>query len=87
MIFIGAVLAGLFFGFRELLPYLSAKATGSIKRRGYSGAVVRRADDPERFRRLLGNRLRGALAGFGIAALAVLAWLGLSFANVAATVR
>ena len=78
MIFIAAVLAGLFFALRELLPYLSAQASGSIKRRGYNGGVVRRSEDPERFSALLRNRLKGALAGFGIVVVAVVVWIALS---------
>ncbi len=82
MIFLAAVLAGLFFGFRELLPYLSAQTSGSIRRRGYNGGIVRRADDPDRFRRLLGNRLKGALAGFGVAIAAVAVWFALNVLSV-----
>ncbi|QUD86182.1 hypothetical protein [Phenylobacterium montanum] len=70
---VGSFFAGLYFGFRDLLPYLAAKKQGVIVRRGYSAIKVRRDEDPERFRRLLSNRVRGLTMGFGLAAAGALA--------------
>ena len=63
---VGSIFAGLFFALCDLLPYLAAKRSGTIRRRGYAGVVVRRDEDPERFRRLTGARLRGVLFGLAL---------------------
>jgi hypothetical protein len=77
---VGALLGGLFLGFRDLLPYLAAKQSGAIVRKGALGVRVRREEDPEGFDRLLANRSKGALFGFGMstAGLLVLGLFGLA---------
>jgi hypothetical protein len=63
---VGSIFAGLFFGIRELAPYLQARRTGVIRRRGYSALLVRRDEEPDRFAALVRKRLTGALLGFGL---------------------
>jgi len=70
-----SVLAGLFLGVRDLLPYLAARRSGVIVRRGYAGLRVQRDQDAERFARLLGNRARGMAFGFGLAAFAAIVFV------------
>jgi hypothetical protein len=65
-----SVPAGLLLGFRDLLPYLASQRSGVIVRRGYAGTKILRADDAERFGRLLNNRKKGMALGFGLAAAA-----------------
>jgi hypothetical protein len=73
MVGVGSFFAGLFLGFRDLMPYLAAKASGVIVRKGYAGQKVVRSEDPDRFARLLGNRVKGILIGFGLCAAGALA--------------
>jgi hypothetical protein len=63
---VASIFAGLFFALRDLFPYLAAKRSGAIKRRGYAGLIVRREEDPDRFRKLTGARLRGVLLGLAL---------------------
>jgi hypothetical protein len=69
MLSVGAVFGGLYLGLRDLLPYLAAVRSGSITRKGALAVRVRRDEDPDRFARLLANRVRGAALGFGLAIL------------------
>ena len=80
MLSVGAVLSGLFLGFRDVAPYLTAKRSGVIARKGARDIRVRRDENPEGFARLLANRSRGATAGFG---LSMLGLLGLSLCGLA----
>jgi hypothetical protein len=74
---VGGILAGLFLGLGNLFPYLAAKRSGVIVRKGARAVHVRRDEDPEGFARLLANRRHSAAMGFaGVAIGAVL--LGLS---------
>ncbi len=65
---VGVILAGLFLGLRDLAPYLAARRTGVIVRRGALAKKVERETDPDGFARLLANRSKGATLGFGILA-------------------
>ena len=78
---VGAVFGGLFLGFRDLLPYLAARRSGVISRKGARSVRVRRDEDPEGFDRLLANRGKGTALGFGLtmAGLLVLGLFGLAF--------
>ena len=75
-----SVLAGLFLGVRDLLPYMAAQQSGVIIRRGYAGIKVRRDEDAERFSKLLGNRIRGMAFGFGFAGAAAIVFVIMAFA-------
>jgi len=75
-----SVLAGVFLGVRDLLPYLAARRSGLIVRRGYAGLKVRRDEDAERFARLLSNRARGMAFGFSLAVLAAIVFVVMAFA-------
>jgi hypothetical protein len=66
MLSVGALLSGLFLGFKDLLPLMAARRSGSISRRGARDVRVDRDADPEIFDRLLANRSKGAAGGFGI---------------------
>jgi hypothetical protein len=70
---VGSIFAGLFFGVRELAPYLSAKRTGVIRRRGHSALAIRRDDEPERFAALVSKRLTASMLGFGLSVVGVVA--------------
>lgn len=61
-----AVFGGLIFGLRDLLPYLAARRTGVLSRKGAREVRVRHDEDPAGFKRLLANRSKGAAAGFGL---------------------
>ncbi len=63
MILLGAFLAGLVLTLKDLIPWLQAQASGSIRTRGHKRQTVRRRDDPERFRTLSRNRLKSAWLG------------------------
>jgi hypothetical protein len=63
---IGALFAGLFLGLRDLVPYMAARRSGVISRKGALNIRVRRDEDPDRFARLLANRSKGAALGFGL---------------------
>jgi hypothetical protein len=80
---VGALLGGLFLGFRDLLPYLAAQRSGVVVRKGARGLKVRREEDSEGFDRLLANRAKGAALGFGLSAAGVfvLSLFGLAFAG------
>ena len=60
---IGACLAGLYLIVRDLLPFLEAHRSGAVRTRGYKRQTVRRAEEPERFRRLVRNHVDGMLVG------------------------
>ncbi|MBB4081392.1 hypothetical protein [Brevundimonas lenta] len=69
---IGAIGAGVFLTLREFLPWLEANRTGAVRTRGARPQLVRRDEDPERFKDLTGRRLKAAgpgllilAAGFG----------------------
>jgi len=81
MLSIGAFLAGLILGFRDLVQLLGARRSGVITRRGAGGVRVRRDTDPERFDRLLANRSKGAAIGFGISMLGAVG-LGLTVLSI-----
>jgi hypothetical protein len=66
MLGIGTFFAGLYFAFRDLIPYFGGMRSGVILRRGYNAISIRRDEEPERFAKLLSARLRGALLGFGL---------------------
>lgn len=80
MISIGAVFGGLFLGLRALVPYLAAKRSGVIVRKGDRGLRIRRDEDSDGFERLLANRAKAAVAGLGLSAagLLVLSFFGLA---------
>jgi hypothetical protein len=65
MLSVGALFSGLFLGFRDLVPYMAARRSGVIRRKGARDVCVRRDADPEGFARLLANRSKGAAIGFG----------------------
>lgn len=67
----GLCVAGLVTGPRDLVSYLAARRTGVCRRRGFRDVVVRRDEEPDRFRRLLRNRLLGMVNGFGLIAAGV----------------
>lgn len=69
---IGACLAGLYMILRDLLPFLEAHRSGVVRTRGYKREAVRRADDPERFRRLLRNHVDGMVIGLMAIAFGIL---------------
>ncbi|NBU27584.1 MAG: hypothetical protein EBS42_05025 [Caulobacteraceae bacterium] len=60
MIFFAAILAAFISGFgwlaRDLPGILTAPGTGEIRSKSYGSPLVRRADDPERFERLVAYR-------------------------------
>jgi len=62
-VFIGACLAGFYLILRDLLPYLEAQRSGAVKTRGYKPRKIYRAEEPDRFRVLLRNRVDGMLIG------------------------
>lgn len=82
MFSIGAVFGGLFLGTRDLVPYLTARRSGVITRKGALGVRIRRDEDPDRFARLMANRSRGAAIGFGLSLLGAIVlcmfWLALA---------
>lgn len=80
MLSVGALLSGLFLGFRDLAPLLAARKSGVIARKGLRDVRVRRDADPEGFARLLANRSKGATVGFG---LSMAGALGLSLTGLA----
>jgi hypothetical protein len=63
---LGAVLGGLFLAIKDLFPYLAAKRSGVIDRKGARAVRVRRDEDPEGFARLLANRGRSMGLGLGL---------------------
>lgn len=65
MLSVGALFSGIFLGFRDLVPYMAARRSGVILRKGAGGVRIRRDDDPDGFARLLANRSKGAAIGFG----------------------
>jgi hypothetical protein len=67
MFSVGALLGGLFLGLKDLAPYVAAKRSGVISRKGARAVRVRRDEDPDGFARLLANRSRGAALGFACA--------------------
>ncbi|MBS0295055.1 MAG: hypothetical protein JSR45_02000 [Proteobacteria bacterium] len=77
---IGALLGGLFLACKDLFPYVAARRSGVIVRKGARGQRIRRDEDPEGFARLLANRSRAvALAlGLSLAGAAVLGLFALS---------
>ena len=81
---IAALLSGLFIGLKDLIPYLRARRTGVILRKGALNVSVRRDADPEGFARLMANRSRGAVVGFGLsmAGAAIIGLFLLAFAGV-----
>jgi hypothetical protein len=80
---IAALLGGLFLGFRDLVPYVAARRSGVITRKGAQNIRVRRDTDPEAFARLLANRSKGAVIGLGVFAFGLLGLglYGLSLTN------
>jgi hypothetical protein len=84
MLSVGAILSGLFFGFRDLLPLLAAQRSGVIRRKGARDIKVSRDADPDVFARLLANRSKGAAGGFGLFMIGIvgLSLLGLAVAGV-----
>ena len=59
----GASLAGLYLILRDLFPWLEAQRSGVLRTRGYNRKRVLRAEDHERFRALLRNRVDGMIIG------------------------
>ena len=66
MLSLGTLFSGLFLGFRDLVPYMAARRSGVIARKGARDVRVRRDVDPDGFARLLANRSKGATVGFGM---------------------
>lgn len=64
---VGALLGGLFLALKDFIPYLTARSSGVIKRKGHAGRKVSRTEDPEQFNRLLANRARSASVGLLVA--------------------
>ncbi|MBN8553112.1 MAG: hypothetical protein J0L52_09500 [Caulobacterales bacterium] len=79
MIVIGLFLAGLVLALKELVPWAMAQTSGQIRTRGHSRQVIRRADDPERFRSLSRNRIKAS--GLGI--VIMLAAIGITIGQMA----
>jgi len=73
---VGALLGGLFLALKELFPYLAARRSGVIVRKGARGLRIRRDEDPDGFARLLANRSRSIALALGLS-LAGAAVLGL----------
>ncbi len=59
----GASLAGIYLILRDLFPFLEAHRSGVVRSRGYKRELVRRSEDPERFRGLLRNHVDGMVIG------------------------
>jgi hypothetical protein len=74
MIMLGFFLAGLVLVLKELVPWFMAQTSGQIRTRGHNRQLVRRADDPERFRSLSRNRIKASGLGFII----ILAAIGIT---------
>jgi hypothetical protein len=79
---LAALVGGLYLGARDLVPYLAARSSGVIKRKGALNISVRRDTDPEGFASLLANRTRGAFLGLGLCVAGVVGfgveWLALT---------
>jgi len=75
VILLGAFLAGLFLTLKDMIPWARAQASGTIQTRGHNPRIVRRADDPERFKALSRNRLKSAWLGFILLMAAFGIWL------------
>ncbi|HWE47349.1 MAG TPA: hypothetical protein VG407_15100 [Caulobacteraceae bacterium] len=65
---VGAFFAGIFFGLKDLGPYLNAARTGVVVRRGYNAVKIARDEDPARFATLVASRRKGVFYGFGLSA-------------------
>src|SRR6516162_4067172 len=80
MLSVGSIFGGLFLGFRDLIPYLAAKRSGVIMRKGARVVAIRRDENPDGFDRLLANRGKGAATGLGLsmAGVVVLSVFGLA---------
>jgi len=85
MLGVGAMFGGLFFVFRDLIPYLAAKRSGVITRRGYSAIKVSRDQEPERFANLLASRAKGVAFGFALSGGGLVAVVVAVFGMIAAS--
>jgi len=63
MIIYALYLAALFLLLKDGIPWAGAVTSGSIKTRGARREVVRRAEDPDRFKRLVAQRFKGMAPG------------------------
>lgn len=61
---VGAILAALVFIVPQTLSLLKARSTGVIVSKGYGGARIERAADPEKFRRFVRARATRLVAPF-----------------------
>ena len=59
-----AAIAALYFLFKEVAPALAALVRRRIRSRGYSGRIIERAADPQRFDALVRRRLIVGGSGF-----------------------
>jgi hypothetical protein len=75
LIGVGAIGAGLLLLLRELIPWMEAARTGTIRTRGTRAQTVSRAEDPERFKALLQRRFSAAGPG-ALFIIGGLVWLG-----------
>lgn len=69
---VGAIFGGLYLLLRDLFPYLAAKRSGVISRKGARSVRVRRDEDPEGFDRLLANRGKGVAFGAAVSTVGAL---------------
>jgi len=79
MIVLGLFLAGLVLALKELVPWFLAQTSGQIRTRGHNRQVVRRAEDPERFKSLSRNRFKAS----GLGLMAMLAAIGITIFQTA----
>ena len=63
MIVYALYLAAVILLLKEGVPWAGAVSSGAIKTRGARREVVRRADDPDRFKRLIDQRFKGMAPG------------------------
>ena len=81
----GAIGAGLFLMLREFLPWVEARRTGRVRRKGARAQIVTREAEPERFEALLQNRLKAAGSG-ALLILGGLGWLAWNALGLVASV-
>ncbi len=85
MIIYALYMAALFLLLKDGIPWAGAVTSGSIKTRGARREVVRRADDPDRFKRLVAQRFKGMAPGALCLAAAIGVTLWTTFGAIMAT--
>jgi hypothetical protein len=78
MLLIAAIIAGLILILRDGIPWTRAIASGVIHTRGTRRQKVERAAEPDRFKALADQRLRGTVPGL-ICLAAAIGWIAWSF--------